>query len=60
MAPSEVSSFLDAKRSVIDNSFADKDMVKLYLWVRHGLKGTSNLREPAVSKIREKLTLLEY
>jgi hypothetical protein len=35
--------------SMIDYSFADKDAMKLYLWV----KGTSNVREPTVTKISE-------
>jgi hypothetical protein len=39
---------------VIDCSFADEDVVKVYLAVRHCLKGTSKVRESAVTKISDK------
>jgi hypothetical protein len=38
---------------VIDSSLANKHVVKLYLGVRRCLKGTSNVRERAVTKVSE-------
>jgi hypothetical protein len=36
--------------SMIDYSFPDEVVMKIYLWVRHGLKGTSYVRAFAFDK----------
>jgi hypothetical protein len=46
---------------VTDYSFADEDVMKLYLCLRHGLKGISCVREAAVTKISEiEATTMEH
>jgi hypothetical protein len=40
--------------AAIDCSFADEDLVKLSVGVRHCLKGSSNVKEPAVTKLSQR------